>query len=294
MLCVGPFVLLLMTFNASHRQVIICGGFVSALSTLASFFAHNVEVLYVTYGILSGTFVGISYFAGNTIVGCYFKKKRTVAVGIAQSGTGVGAFALNYLLERSIFFYGMRGTFLLISGLLLNFLVYGALCRPLKTVNTEKKMKDVMKNPGMQLLLIIYFFWTAGECVILYLPAKAVNVGLTREQGALTMSIYGAVFMLSQIVVGILADLIHIPQSYLLMSSLLGMAATSFAFTFCHSFPWFVLCTSLFAIFHGFTFPLRVVLVSSILGVRNLTKGYSPLCLMIGLTYIIDTIITGK
>ncbi|CAE1279461.1 unnamed protein product [Acanthosepion pharaonis] len=311
-----------------------------------------------------GSFAGISNFAGNTIVGSYFKKKRTLAVGISQSGIGFGAFSFNYLLERSISFYGMRGTFLLISGLLLNFVVYGALSRPLKTVKMRKKeMKeiklksmnefllkpesefdpdekpieykegtniknsnehrnhsekkpptnmsnnissklnhlrltifdpDVMKNPSMQLLLTVYFFWTAGECVMTYLPAKAVDTGLTREQGALMMSIYGAVIAFSQIVAGILADLLHIPTSYLLMASLFGMSAFSLSFTFCHSFSLFVVCASLFAICHGFTCPLRVVLVSSILGVKNLTKGYSPLCLLMGLTYIIDTIIAGS
>ena len=81
--------------------------------------------------------MGISYFAGNTIVGSYFKKKRTLAVGIANSGGGCDAFAINYLIERSISFHGLRGTFLLISGLLLNFLVFGALCRPLKIVKKK-------------------------------------------------------------------------------------------------------------------------------------------------------------
>ena len=50
----GPLVLLVMMFNASHRQVIIFGGFFSAISTIASVFAEKIEVLYATYGILSG------------------------------------------------------------------------------------------------------------------------------------------------------------------------------------------------------------------------------------------------
>lgn len=365
MLCVGPFVLLLMMFNASHRQIIICGGFFSALATIGSFFAEKVEVLYVTHGILSGCFVGISYIAASTIVGSYFKKKRTLAVGISLSGIGFGGFFLNFFLEQSISFYGMRGTFLLISGLLLNFVIYGALCRPLQTVNMKNKVMKkvkyyhsvnefllkpesgfhpdekaieyrgptniknsnehrghsenkpptnmsnnissklnhlrltifdpgVMKNPSMQLLLTVYFFWTAGECVSIYLPAKAVDTGLTREEAALVMSIYGGIIAPSQIIVGILADLFHIPISYLLMSSLIGMTIFSLVFTFCQSFSMFVACASVFAIFQGFTYPLRIVLVSSVLGVKNLTKGYSPLCLLIGLTYIIITKITGS
>ncbi|CAE1277810.1 SLC16A9 [Acanthosepion pharaonis] len=124
--------------------------------------------------------------------------------------------------------------------------------------------------------------FVAAETVLLYLPAKAVNVGLSIEQGALIMSIYGAMFAFSQFIVGILADFIHIPTSYILMFSMLVMSATTVAFTFVHSFAFFVLFISLFAMCKGFASALRVVLVASILGVKKLEKGFSPLSLLIG------------
>lgn len=71
------------------------------------------------------------------------------------------------------------------------------------------------------------------EMILIYLPAKAVYVGLNREQGAFIMSIYGAVQAFSQIFVGILADFIHIPTSYILMFSLVSMSAIAVAFIYC-------------------------------------------------------------
>ena len=65
------------------------------------------------------------------------------------------------------------------------------------------------------------------------------------------MSIYGVVTAFSQIVVGIFADLLHIPISYLLTFSLLGMSVISAAIPFCHSFSSFVICIFLYAIFEG-------------------------------------------
>lgn len=87
--------------------------------------------------------------------------------------------------------------------------------------------------------------------VMIYVPAKMMNVGLKLEQGTLIMSLYGLVFAFSKISAGILADVFHIPTSYLLMFSLFGLSASSFAFIFCHSFSMFVLCICLFAIFYG-------------------------------------------
>ncbi|CAE1331450.1 unnamed protein product [Acanthosepion pharaonis] len=275
MMSVGPIVLLLLMFNVSHRQIIICGGFISAVSTFTCIFVKKVELLYVPYGTISGCCVGLAYFSVNTIVGRYFKKKRALAVGIAHSGIGIGAFVLSYLLGQSISYYGMRVTFLFISGLFLSFIVYGALCRPLKTGNTKKKTN-------------------ASVMVTVYTPDMIDYIGMRRGHGALIIYIYCGVLGISQVIFGMLADLLHIPTSYILMASLLVSSAVCVAFTFCHSFAWLVFCISLSAICRGFIFPLGIVLVASILGVENLEKGYSPLCLLSGVSYIIHRIIAGS
>lgn len=100
---------------------------------------------------------------------------------------------------------------------------------------------------------MIFFLILLSVCevVLLYLPIKVDDVGLNRKEAALLMSIYGAVFAVSQIVVGILADLIHIPTTYILMFSTLAMSLISVAITFCYSFSLFALAASLFAICTG-------------------------------------------
>ena len=65
------------------------------------------------------------------------------------------------------------------------------------------------------------------------------------------MSIYGGVFALSNIVVGFIADLFHIPKSCILTFSLFGMSVTSVVFIFCDSFLLFATLTSLFSICNG-------------------------------------------
>ena len=45
--------------------------------------------------------------------------------------------------------------------------------------------------------------------------------------------------------------------------------------------------------FIGFSNALRIALVAAALGVQNLSKGYSQMCLFIGLAYIILPLITG-
>lgn len=369
LMCSGPLVLVLFTFQVSHRQVIISSGCMAFLSTIASVFAPQIEFLYFTHGIIAGGSMGMAYFAGNTILVSYFKKKRSIAVGIVCFGGGCGVFCFNYLLEKSISFYGMRGTFLLLSGIYLNIIVYGSLCRPLSywtsiknnikgmkenstkvlqsetnqgfesemeniktenkssenevrnsanvteniTYSTERRLSKiserishgfkslfsnlfdpvVFKSSGLQLLLFIYFVWAAGESYVIFIPANVVDIGLSSEEGALIMSVYGIFAALSQLGVGMVADLLHVPISYILTFSMTSLIIISIAIPFCHSFIAFAICTAIYGTFHGVTTAIRVLLATSILGVKNLDKSYAPVCLMVGIGYIVFPLLAG-
>lgn len=50
----GPLVLFLKIFKADHRQIIMFGAIISAASAIASTFSPSVEILILTYGILTG------------------------------------------------------------------------------------------------------------------------------------------------------------------------------------------------------------------------------------------------
>ncbi|CAI9737215.1 Hypothetical predicted protein [Octopus vulgaris] len=90
---------------------------------------------------LFGVSLGMTFFTGQIIAGFYFEKKRALAIGISNCGGGMGILVGNMLIEYFIEFYGPRGTLLLISGALLNIVVFGSLCRPLQYAykNVEQK-----------------------------------------------------------------------------------------------------------------------------------------------------------
>ncbi|XP_036366785.1 monocarboxylate transporter 12-like isoform X2 [Octopus sinensis] len=79
-----------------------------------------------------GISLGMCFFAANVIVGHYFDKKRATAVGMAVCGVGLGMFIFNNVTEMLLQHYGLKGTLLLSSGIVLNLVPLGALVRPLK------------------------------------------------------------------------------------------------------------------------------------------------------------------
>ena len=50
----------------------------------------------------------------------WFNRKRILANGIATSGTGFGMLVMGPLIQWLLSFYGLRGTFLILSGVALN------------------------------------------------------------------------------------------------------------------------------------------------------------------------------
>lgn len=97
---------------------------------------------------MKGIGFGLVYVPAIVSVGYYFEKKRSLAIGIAVCGAGVGTFILsplNRVLEES---YGIRGAFLVKSAIVLNMFVCGCLIRPAPVEPSEikKTMREEAKK----------------------------------------------------------------------------------------------------------------------------------------------------
>ncbi|KAK5646514.1 hypothetical protein RI129_004978 [Pyrocoelia pectoralis] len=114
------------------RTVTIAGAILGSICMIISSFAQNVTTLYFTIGIGTGLGFGLIYLPAIVSVTTYFEKKRSLATGIAVCGSGLGTFifapVINLLLQE----YGWRGAMLIISALVLECIIFGALFRPLE------------------------------------------------------------------------------------------------------------------------------------------------------------------
>ncbi|CAE1247690.1 unnamed protein product [Acanthosepion pharaonis] len=151
----------------------------------------------------------------------------------------------------------------------------------------------IFRNKNFGLLLAIYLLWAVGDSLLIYLPAYAESLELSREEGAMIMSIYGIVSTLSQILAGFLADVVHIPISYLLFSAVFGMSLSILAIPFCQTFTTLALSTTGYATGYSFGIALRIVLIAAILGIDKISETYSIVSIFIGIGYIVYPIVSG-
>jgi hypothetical protein len=111
------------------RKVTIVGAITSAIGFLLSAASNSIEMLFVTFGIISGFGLSLCYVAAVVIVAYYFDKKRSFATGISVCGSGIGTFIFPPLIQYLIDVYGWRGCTVFLAGILLNMCVCGALMR---------------------------------------------------------------------------------------------------------------------------------------------------------------------
>ncbi|XP_056642871.1 monocarboxylate transporter 12-like [Diorhabda sublineata] len=128
-------------------RIMTCvGGSVAALGFIMSCRADSISIMYLTFGILAGLGLGLCYVTAVVSIAFWFDKKRTLAVGISASGTGVGTFIFSPLTNLLIFEFGWRGTTLILGGLFLNMCVCGALMRDPDWITEQNKVNSKLSK----------------------------------------------------------------------------------------------------------------------------------------------------
>ncbi|KAG8177239.1 hypothetical protein JTE90_028694 [Oedothorax gibbosus] len=135
------------------RSVTLFGSIVAALGAGLAFFAPNVTWLAVCWGGIHGLGESFANTLFQVVVNQYFEKYRSTASGIALSGACVGSVIFSFLIENLREAYGLQGTFLVLSGIILNVFPAAILLKPPSWITNGKntdseitQLKDSIKN----------------------------------------------------------------------------------------------------------------------------------------------------
>ena len=95
----------------------IVGAILASTGFLLSAVTPHLELLYVTFGLISGFGLSLCYVAAVVIVAYYFDAKRSFATGISVCGSGVGTFLFAPLTQYLVDEYnGWRGATVILAG----------------------------------------------------------------------------------------------------------------------------------------------------------------------------------
>lgn len=113
----------LMSSHFSIRHFVFLGAILSTLGVFVCFFSKDIVWISVSFGVIAGFGSGLIMTLLPVVINSHFKSNRATANGIFLSGATVSLLLLPSLTEWLVHLYALRGTYLLLSGLVLNVLV---------------------------------------------------------------------------------------------------------------------------------------------------------------------------
>lgn len=141
----GPIATFLMN-HMSHRKVALLGAVLSSAGLIAMPFAPNLVYMYGFYGVLSGLGFCLVYVPSHVLSGLYYDKQRSLATGLATSGSGVGAIIFPLLVNFLVDNFGWRGSFYIVCGLCMQNIIFAGLLRPVPKKLLKRYQEEAEKE----------------------------------------------------------------------------------------------------------------------------------------------------
>ncbi|XP_071987870.1 monocarboxylate transporter 7 [Engystomops pustulosus] len=131
-----------------HRPVVMFGGLLVGLGTMAASFARNIVEMYISIGVVCGLGFCLSFLPTVTILSQYFERRRSLVTAAASTGECFAMFAFAPAITALNDRVGWRYCLLTIGALQLNIVVCGALLRPI-VIKLQEEKKEQLESAYM-------------------------------------------------------------------------------------------------------------------------------------------------
>ncbi|MGB5823534.1 MAG: OFA family MFS transporter [Proteocatella sp.] len=224
------------------RIFILIGGGLVSLGWILSSFAPNIYILTLTYGVISGSGVGIAYGAPMTVVAKWFPEKKGLAVGLVLIGFGLSPLITAPLARNLVEYYGIMNTFLILGlsfGVIIAILSYPFKYPSLQeesgltsvkqeaVILNETDTKNMIKSGSFKALYINFIIGTMiGLTLIGLTNSVGVQlVGLPPKRVTALMAIFAIFNGIGRPIFGWLTDKLSSRKAMLISYSLIILSA---------------------------------------------------------------------
>ena len=179
------------------RSVLMTGSLITAMGYFSASFVSNIDLFFLTYGVISAIGISCMLVASVEPLYHYFNDRIALALGLYMSCWSIGYFTMPPLATVMFSHYGWRGCFIILAGFYLNGIVAGALTRPFRYDTAQKQPAiretwKVFKNvPFLLFSLFNCLGYVGFSFVSAYLPTVAKGFGSSDTEAALLVSLFG-------------------------------------------------------------------------------------------------------
>lgn len=219
------------------RKVLLAGAAFMTAGLLATSAVDELWMGYLTYGVGVGLGVSCGYVPMLAVIGGWFERHRSTALGIAVAGIGLGTLSVAPVAAALIEHHGWRRTYVIFGAASAALLVLAAALssRPPGHVAEAPRLSAAIKTRefaclyGSALFLSLALFQ-----VFVYLAPYAEEQGISKVRAATLLGLVGGASIVGRIALGILADRMGRVRTYqgcfLIVALSFGMWLVSHSF----------------------------------------------------------------
>ena len=220
------------------RMVALVGVLIASAGLLMSSFAQSVQTLYFTYGLMYGFGTSLCYMQGTVMVTRYFTTHRSLASGMALSGSTLGAMIMAPVYNKLRQLLGWRKALRIISGLTFMTLLNAATYKPLQSPGASSSAERIKTSTARKFVLDFslwknkaFLIWAVAVALCkfgylvpwVYMGTLTKEANLDRNYGSTLIQYMGITATVSRLIIGKIADLPMVNRQYVSQISSCGM-----------------------------------------------------------------------
>jgi MFS family permease len=261
-----------LTDRFGPRPVLGAGALIMGAGMILTAFIDRLWIGYLTYGVGIGVGVACGWVPTVAVVGGWFRRRRSAALGLAVSGIGVGTLAVAPLAAWLIQRWGWRATAMgLGSFAVISLLTCAAVLKrpPIPAATVKLDVGRAVRTPAFA---ILYLSWLAYAGALFipftFLPTYATEHGASATAGAALSGIIGMASVVGRSAFGALANRFGTIRLYRAGYLVYGLS-------FClwlsaRSYGWLVMFALAMGSAYGGVVALSPAVVAQLFGIEGL------------------------
>ncbi|PKM59698.1 MAG: MFS transporter [Firmicutes bacterium HGW-Firmicutes-4] len=271
------------------RVVVLLGGVLFGLGLYLSGMITTVYQIYITYGLIAGSGIGLIYSitVSNTVK--WFPEHKGLAGGLTAGGFGAGSLIFAPVAVQFIAAQGVLGAFqtlgLIFAGVILVLGIFiaappvpetdnKATAAATSQSNNDVTTRDMLKTADFYMIWGLMVLGCISGLMIISQasPIGQVMVGLSPEQAAFAVGFIGLANATGRVVWRTISDKIGRYNTLICMFALSGVGLVALYFT--KDLPLFMVGICLIAASYGGVFGLFPSITADNFGIKHLSMNY--------------------
>jgi MFS family permease len=253
------------------RKVLLAGAVFMAAGLLLTSRVTELWQGYVTYGLGVGLGVSCGYVPMLAVVGGWFERHRSTALGIAVAGIGLGTLSVAPLAAAVIDRHGWRTTYVVFAlGSAALLVAAAALAsRPPGHVGERPRIGSAVRTRAFAALYASGVLMSLALFqVFVFLAPYAEDQGISKVRAAVLVGVVGGSSIVGRIGLGFVADRLGRIRTF--QACFLAMAASYFIWLVSHSFGPLLVFAVVMGVGYGGFIALSPAVVADLFGTAGM------------------------